>query len=202
MSENLKILPPLLSRFDLVLILMDKADAHLDNLLTEHIMSLKQHGSTQQMPSNSDLTQPSASFWMTTQHLTPEDHDAPLYERLNHTNLADFEPLSTEAMQKYIMYARKFCFPTISKEAADELEKFYEEMRATREGINSMPVTTRQLEALIRMTQARARIELVCEATVKHVSDVLSILRYTTADVNTAYHHQNHEYRIELESNY
>lgn len=52
-------------------------------------------------------------------------------------------------------------------------------MRTTNSSIGSIPVTTRQLEALIRMTEARARIELATEATVKHARDVLAILKST-----------------------
>lgn len=183
-SENLKIWPTLLSRFDLVFILLDRADAYLDDLLTNHIQTLKQN---QNKPQNieryrSNLTQ-MPSFSMTNAHLTPAESDAPLYERLKMVDQTNFQPLPPEVIRKYILYARKFCFPTISAEANEELKKFYSEMRTTRRGIDSVPVTTRQLEALIRLTQARARLELANEATIEHARDVLAILRYTMIDV-------------------
>lgn len=182
-SENLKIWPTLLSRFDLVFILVDHADAYLDDLLTNHIQALKANQNKSQIDrSRSNFTQ-SPSFSSAFQQLTPEERDAPLFERLKLTNQLEFQSLPSEIIRKYILYARKFCFPTISEEASEELKKFYIEMRTTRSGIDSVPVTTRQLEALIRMTQARARLELATEATVEHARDVLAILRFTMIDV-------------------
>lgn len=182
-AENLKIWPTLLSRFDMVFILLDRADAHLDNLLTNHIQALKANqNKCRSERARSNCTQAPA-FSMSSIKLTPPEDDAPLYERLKLTNQMEFEPLPPDIVRKYILYARKFCFPTMSVEAVEELKKFYAEMRTTRRGIDSVPVTTRQLEALIRMTQARARLELAPEATVEHARDVLAILRYTMIDV-------------------
>ena len=39
-QENLKISAPMLSRFDLVFVLMDKPDMEMDQKLSEHVMSL------------------------------------------------------------------------------------------------------------------------------------------------------------------
>lgn len=184
-SENLKIWPTLLSRFDLVFILLDHADAHLDDLLTAHIQALnaKQYEPRVESVRSASSSTQLPGFSMTNQYLTPEHPDDPLHQRLKLSNHTEFQPLPVDILHKYILYARKFCFPTVSKEACIELKRFYSEMRATRHGIDSVPVTTRQLEALVRMTQARARLELAKEATVEHARDVLAILRYTMVDV-------------------
>lgn len=177
-SENLKIWPTILSRFDLVFILLDRSDEHLDKLLTEHIQKLKQKQNQPILRRYTTGTQAPAYT-----KLTPEEDDQPLYERLKLTNQLNFEPLTTEMLRKYIMYAKKTCFPILSDDAATELHNFYAEMRLTRHGVDSVPVTTRQLEALIRMTQARARLELCDIATIDHARDVLAIFRYTLVDV-------------------
>lgn len=39
-NENLKMSSPLLSRFDLVFILLDRPDEHMDKRLSEHIMAV------------------------------------------------------------------------------------------------------------------------------------------------------------------
>lgn len=49
--------------------------------------------------------------------------------------------------------------------------------------MHCFPVTTRQIEALIRLTQARARVDLAAEATVAHALDVIAILRFSMVDV-------------------
>ena len=40
MNENLKMSSALLSRFDLVFILLDRPDEHMDKRLSEHIMAV------------------------------------------------------------------------------------------------------------------------------------------------------------------
>lgn len=180
-SQNLKIWPTILSRFDLVFILLDRADSHLDKLLTEHIRTLNE-SSHNLVELKTSLIGPPTSFSALTQ--SKEDYNVPLYERLKiQSRKNNNNTLSTDVLRKYIIYARKVCFPTLSTEASHELYNFYTEIRSTQQGIDSVPVTIRQLEALIRLTQARARLELCDIATVDHARDVLAIFRYTTADI-------------------
>lgn len=187
-SENLKLNPALLSRFDLVFILLDRADAHLDHLLTAHIQALHSNN-------RGPVESPVRSF-APTQTISPHissaflhanepnvDVNLPLLERLRLGADENFTPIPHDLMQKYIGYARKNSYPVLSDGAANELKAFYLEMRATRPGVDSIPVTTRQLEALIRLTQARARLDLCPEANVQHARDVLSIIRYSMVDV-------------------
>lgn len=91
--------------------------------------------------------------------------------------------LPVELIQKYIAYARKNVHPKLTEEAALEIRNFYAEMRRAQQGMDSIPVTTRQLEALVRLTQARARMDLESEATLRHAQDVIAILRYSMIDV-------------------
>ena len=58
-SENLRLSGPLLSRFDLVFILLDKPDEEMDALLSEHVMAMhtgKSHGGMEDSrPDNSTV---------------------------------------------------------------------------------------------------------------------------------------------------
>lgn len=188
-SENLKLNPALLSRFDLVFILLDRADAHLDHLLTAHIQALHSNyrgptASTARSFAATQTTSPHSSAFL---HANTPDADVdvnlPLLERLRLGADENFAPIPHDLMQKYIGYARKNCYPVLSDGAASELRAFYMELRMTRSGVDSIPVTTRQLEALIRLTQARARLDLCPEANAQHARDVLSIIRYSMVDV-------------------
>lgn len=60
------------------------------------------------------------------------------------------------------------------------------ELRSAQCSTDAIPVTTRQLEALVRMTQSRARIDFSEEATHYHVRDVISIVKYSLKDVLTS----------------
>lgn len=180
-AENLKVWPTLLSRFDLVFILLDRADAHLDDLLTAHIQALHSR-----CDGNSRANSRQSGVQAYNRAANSGDlatTDVSLYERLKRETGPNFKPIPGELMQKYIGYARKNCFPALSEEAILELKSFYLELRKTAKGVDAIPVTTRQLEALIRLTQARARVELADDATLQHALDALAIFRYTMVEV-------------------
>lgn len=122
-------------------------------------------------------TQSTPSFDMFVNQLSQPQRNVPLHERLKLTHDQQFQPMPIDMFRKYISYGRKYCFPALNKEAADELKKVYLEMRVAV--ANTVPVTTRQLEGLIRLTQARARIELANVATIQHARDVIEIVRGT-----------------------
>lgn len=53
-------------------------------------------------------------------------------------------------------YARQYVHPTLSPEAAQVLQEFYLELRKQNQAADSTPITTRQLESLIRLTEVNA----------------------------------------------
>lgn len=182
-SENLKMNPALLSRFDLVFILLDRPDAHLDSLLTAHIQALHNE------PSRSKIVRSSTSIILERgreRNSAAEivvSNDLPLSERLRLAPGERIDAVPHVLMQKYIGYARKNIHPILSPEADEALKQFYLQLRQVNVGVDSIPVTTRQLEALVRLTQARARCELAAVATLQHAEDVLEISKHSMADV-------------------
>ncbi len=74
--------------------------------------------------------------------------------------------IEPEFMRKYIAYARRTVNPTLSNEAATTLQDFYVTMRSGAIDEESpVPITARQLEALVRIAEASARIRLSDEVT-------------------------------------
>lgn len=61
----------------------------------------------------------------------------------------------------------------------DLIQKFYLHIRSSKCNTDAVPVTTRQLEALVRMTQSRAKIDFCEEANDHHVRDVIDIVKYS-----------------------
>lgn len=72
--------------------------------------------------------------------------------------------------------------PSLSPEAANVLQKFYLELRKHHKDHDCTPVTTRQLESLIRLTEARAKAELRTEATEADAMDVVEIFKLSMID--------------------
>ena len=76
--------------------------------------------------------------------------------------------VETEKLTKYISYARGSVFPRLTDEALKEIQDFYVEMRNSgsgEEGISAIPISARQLEALVRLGEASARARLSEEVT-------------------------------------
>jgi len=70
-------------------------------------------------------------------------------------------PITPDLLRKYIAYARSNIKPALTSEAMERLKEFYLEMRAASEGEGSpIAITARQLEALVRIAEARARAAL------------------------------------------
>jgi replicative DNA helicase Mcm len=71
--------------------------------------------------------------------------------------------LRTEFLKKYIAYAKQNYNPQLTDEALEEIKEYYVKMRSTgdEEGAyKAIPISARQLEALIRLSEASARVRL------------------------------------------
>ena len=167
--QNLKMSPPLLSRFDLVFLLLDEPNEHTDDLLSKHVMSF--HKGLNRM----NKTQPNTS-----QHTNISSNvTSTLRKRLMSSVTENINILPPLALRKYISYARQYVKPKLTKEAGAMLQNYYLELRSRRDKCGGLSVYNRKLEAMIRLTEARAKLELRAEATEAHAADVIEILRYT-----------------------
>ncbi|KAH1123282.1 hypothetical protein J1N35_006442 [Gossypium stocksii] len=178
-NENLKLSPALLSRFDLVFILLDKPDEQLDKQLSEHIMSLHA-GYGESSPA---LKKPRIAS-QKVEAITMRVKGGSLVSRLrlDPKKDADFVPLPGALLRKYISYARTYVFPRMSKPAAEILQKFYLQLRDRNTSGDGTPITARQLESLVRLTQARARVDLREEITVQDAKDAVEIMKESLYD--------------------
>jgi DNA helicase MCM8 len=64
----------------------------------------------------------------------------------------------------------------LTTEAAAELQDFYMQLRMRYRSFDSAPITTRQLESLIRLAEARARSEMRRWVTKQDAIEVVEIM--------------------------
>lgn len=132
LSENINLPPSLVSRFDLLFVMLDLPNEEYDRRLAKHLVSLY------------------------------------LQDRPTSTSM---DIVSPELLTRYVSYARTHIKPVISQEASDELVRRYVDMRdigrrATgmdsgqrgAPAIKTISATTRQLESMIRLSEAHARM--------------------------------------------
>ncbi len=147
-SENLKLPVTILSRFDLIFVLVDRPLEEQDRMMTEHILSM---------------------------HRTRTVEKAP--------------PIPPELLRKYFIYARNNVQPKLTPESAEKLREFYLEMRKMGEQPDApVPITARQLEALVRLSEARARMALREEVTPEDAEAVIRLMRFSLKQVGTDEH--------------
>ncbi|CCL98589.1 uncharacterized protein FIBRA_00590 [Fibroporia radiculosa] len=92
---------------------------------------------------------------------------------------------STEALQRYIRYARTFN-PKLTPDAADVLVEKYRILRqddASGTGRNSYRITVRQLESMIRLSEAIARANCTAEITPAFIREAYTLLRQSIIHV-------------------
>ncbi|CAM8913665.1 unnamed protein product [Rhodiola kirilowii] len=177
-NENLKMSAALLSRFDLVFILLDKPDELLDKLVSDHIMSLH---------TSYDVNSAAVKKMRVSQNVPSIDLSMNIGSlaarlRLDPNKDRDFIPLPSQLLRKYIAYARNFVFPRMSRPAADILQKFYLKLRDRSTSADSTPITARQLESLVRLAEARARVDLREEITAQDATEVVEIMKESLYD--------------------
>lgn len=127
-------LPPgLLSRFDLIFPLTDAPEEVADRLLAEHILHSHRAGEMRAAKEEAGAE---------------EDAIRP-----------EIEP---DLLRKYVAYARTRVFPVMSPEALAKFQEFYVALRRGlgAEAQMTVPVTARQLEGLVRLGEASARLRL------------------------------------------
>ncbi|PHT93510.1 DNA replication licensing factor MCM4 [Capsicum annuum] len=138
--DNIHLPPTLLSRFDLIYLILDKADEQTDRRLAKHIVALHFED-----PENSEQ-----------------------------------EVIDLPTLAAYLSYARKNIHPELSDEAAEELTRGYVEMRIRGNFPGSskkvITATPRQLESLIRLSEALARIRFSEKVEKKDVMEAFRLL--------------------------
>src|SRR3989344_4517831 len=94
--------------------------------------------------------------------------------------------IETPLLRKYIAYARRRCNPHLSDEAVEEMKEYYVSMRMSGQddsGIKSIPITARQLEALVRLAEAHAKIRLSDQVLREDAKKAIELVDYCLRQV-------------------
>jgi len=161
LAEQITLEPALMSRFDVIFTLTDRPDEEDDNELAEHIMNVHRAGAIRQNREQHDETPYSA-----------EDEEE--------ASLVIEPPATKEFLRKYVAFARRNCFPVLTDEALGHLQDYYVKIRGQAGGDEGgrIPLTPRQLEALVRLTEASARMRLSEEAEIEDAQRAIDIVEY------------------------
>uniref|UniRef100_A0A2P2I4F0 DNA replication licensing factor MCM4 n=1 Tax=Hirondellea gigas TaxID=1518452 RepID=A0A2P2I4F0_9CRUS len=135
--ENIELPHTLLSRFDLIFLILDPQDELFDRRLARHLVSLYYRDGSEEESDALDLT----------------------------------------VLRDYLAYAREFVHPKLSEDAAQRLISAYVEMRKVGSGRGQVTAYPRQLESLIRLGEAHAKVRLAHTVEVLDVDEAFRLHR-------------------------
>ncbi|KAI3634806.1 hypothetical protein MIR68_007187 [Amoeboaphelidium protococcarum] len=171
-AANAALPDSLMSRFDLVFVVLDQINASLDRTLSRHVLSMHRY-----VPPNLEEGDPINELManINLQQEEEQDDDSPYEKHHPFVTAAGGrstcrvklpEVLKVSFLKKYIHYAKSRVKPVLSEEASDIIAERYAEFRAKATQIAEdkrskvFPVTPRTLEALIRLSTAHAKARL------------------------------------------
>ena len=138
----------------MIFILKDEHDATRDATLAKHVLSVHMKGANK------------------------DEQDA---------EMQDADVLSIEKMKRYISFCKSRCAPRLSQAAAEKLSNHYVSIRSELQSIesasterSSIPITVRQLEAIVRIAESLAKMTLSPVAEEAHVDEALRLFRIST----------------------
>jgi replicative DNA helicase Mcm len=94
--------------------------------------------------------------------------------------------IDSNMLKKYISYARQKINPKLTDAAMKEIMEYYVKMRNSGEGsepIKAIPISARQLEALIRLSEASARTRMSDKVMKSDAKRAIEIIHYCLAQV-------------------
>ncbi|WP_423793189.1 ATP-binding protein [Methanocaldococcus indicus] len=169
--EQIDIPAPLLSRFDLIFPLMDIPNKENDELIAEHIL---------------------------------ETHIETAKKEYNILGEIEVDGIKVDEnlLKYYIIFARscsyieenqeiylgefdekKLIMPYLTNEAKKIAKKYYLEMRKLGEGDNPIPITARQLEAIVRLAEMHAKARLSYTVDKEDVENAINIIDYCLKEI-------------------
>jgi len=102
---------------------------------------------------------------------------------LHKTGAAPVElPIPPQMLRKYISYAKQIK-PVLTDEAMKRLKDFYLQMRTTESRETPIAITARQLESLIRLSEARARVAMRREVNVEDAQAAIILMKKSLEQV-------------------
>ena len=157
-ADQINLPPALMSRFDLMFVLRDLPDRRRDKDISSHILNSHMRGQALANRGKADADEINVESTMArTDNMKP--------------------PYKPEIIRKYVAYAKKNCFPIFTQEAYDTIQNDYLQIRGMGED-GSIPITARQLEAYVRLSEASATMHLRDKVTEEDARTAVRLVDY------------------------
>ncbi|KIK05555.1 hypothetical protein K443DRAFT_675113 [Laccaria amethystina LaAM-08-1] len=158
-GENIDFQTTILSRFDMIFIVRDEHNENRDKMIAKHVMNIH----------------------MNRQNVNTDENGGNVGE------------IPLEKMKRYISYCKTKCAPRLSAESQEMLSSHFVSLRKQVQQVeqdndekSSIPITIRQLEAIIRISESLAKITLSPVVQNHHVEEAIRLFKFSTMDAVSA----------------
>ncbi|MBU0666344.1 MAG: hypothetical protein KKC26_03200, partial [Nanoarchaeota archaeon] len=108
-----------------------------------------------------------------------------------HINIGENMLIPRDIFRKYVAYAKQRIKPELSGEAIEKIKKFYIDLRnkpvSSESAVRPIPISARQLQALIRMSEASAKLRLSKKVKAEDAERAIDIMKYYLMQVGYDY---------------
>ncbi|KAG1773096.1 MCM-domain-containing protein [Suillus occidentalis] len=158
-SQNIDFQTTILSRFDMIFIVKDEHNEQRDRMIAKHVMNIHMNRPNQSTDDNGEAV----------------------------------GEIDIDKMKRYISYCKSKCAPRLSPDAQEMLSSHFVSLRKQVQQVerdnderSSIPITVRQLEAIIRISESLAKMTLSPTVQNHHVEEAIRLFKFSTMDAVSA----------------
>lgn len=193
-SENIDLMTTILSRFDVIFLVRDIREEERDKIICQHVMGVHMDATAASTRDGS-----SNPFLEDEKQGESDNSSSAVAERVLEIATTGDGELNIPSMKKYVQYCKARCSPRLSSEAAEVLQSSYVKIRddVRQKAISNagdseadtqsvIPITVRQLEALVRLSESLAKMRLDEQVQPADVTEALRLFKVSTMTANEA----------------
>ncbi|KLO20460.1 MCM-domain-containing protein [Schizopora paradoxa] len=158
-GENIDFQTTILSRFDMIFIVKDEHNEQRDRTIAKHVMNIHMNRPNELTGENGEVV----------------------------------GEIDIDKMKRYIAYCKSKCAPRLSADAQEMLSSHFVALRKQIQQVeqdnderSSIPITIRQLEAIIRISESLAKMTLSPTVATHHVEEAIRLFKFSTMDAVSA----------------
>jgi len=158
-GENIDFQTTILSRFDMIFIVKDEHNEARDRMIAKHVMNIHMNRPNANADENGDTV----------------------------------GEIDLDKMKRFVSYCKAKCAPRLSPDASEMLSSHFVGLRQQVQQVerdnderSSIPITIRQLEAIVRISEALAKMTLSTVVRQHHVEEAIRLFKFSTMDAVSA----------------
>ncbi|KAI0044377.1 MCM-domain-containing protein, partial [Auriscalpium vulgare] len=158
-GENIDFQTTILSRFDMIFIIKDEHNEQRDRMIAKHVMNIHMNRPNAVADENGEVV----------------------------------GEIDIDKMKRFISYCKSKCAPRLSLDAQAILSDHFVQLRKQVQQVeqdnderSSIPITVRQLEAIIRISESLAKMTLSTVVQRHHVEEATRLFKFSTMDAVSA----------------